>query len=58
MWCPIEREIYQKLHIVLGIVSDKNVENVLSFFPSEARYYFVVQYLKGIRSAKIKSIWI
>lgn len=31
---------YQQLHIVLGTVSDKEVEKVLSFFPKNARYYF------------------
>jgi dihydrofolate synthase/folylpolyglutamate synthase len=31
---------HRKLHIVLGIVADKNPEPVLSLFPPEARYYF------------------
>jgi len=29
-----------KLHIVLGFVNDKNVEDVLSLFPKNAEYYF------------------
>lgn len=29
-----------KLHIVLGFVNDKNVEDVLALFPTDAEYYF------------------
>ena len=28
------------LHIVLGVVNDKNLENILPLFPKNARYYF------------------
>ena len=31
---------YEKLHIVIGMVSDKDVSSVLSILPKEARYYF------------------
>ena len=31
---------YKKLHIVLGVVSDKKLELVLPLFPKEATYYF------------------
>ena len=31
---------YDKLHIVIGMVSDKDVSSVLSILPKEARYYF------------------
>ncbi len=51
----LKEEIYQKLHIVLGMVSDKNVENVLSFFPSEARYYFCCPDIpRGLDQQKLK----
>ena len=53
----LKEEIYQKIHIVLGMVSDKNVENVLSFFPQRLILFLLSRYSKGIRSAKIKSIW-
>jgi len=33
-------EKYEKLHIVLGVVNDKTLDQVLSFFPKEATYYF------------------
>lgn len=29
-----------RLHIVIGMVSDKDVDNVLRLFPSDATYYF------------------
>ena len=52
----LKEEIYQKLHIVLGMVSDKNVENVLSFFPSEARYYFCCPDIpRGLDQQKLKA---
>lgn len=36
----LERESYKKIHIVLGVVSDKNLGELLPLFPKEARYYF------------------
>jgi dihydrofolate synthase/folylpolyglutamate synthase len=36
----LKRETFKVLHIVLGVVSDKNLEPVLSLFPSSANYYF------------------
>ena len=51
----LKEEIYRKLHIVLGMVSDKNVENVLSFFPLEARYYFCCPDIpRGLDQQKLK----
>ncbi|WP_378186666.1 bifunctional folylpolyglutamate synthase/dihydrofolate synthase [Aquimarina sp. W85] len=34
-------EPYDNLHIVLGMVKDKNLEELLPLFPVEATYYFV-----------------
>ena len=36
----LENEEYEKLHIVLGVVNDKNLETVLPLFPKTANYYF------------------
>jgi len=36
----LKHESFIKLHIVLGVVSDKNLETILPFFPKEATYYF------------------
>ncbi|MFL1895689.1 bifunctional folylpolyglutamate synthase/dihydrofolate synthase [Aquimarina sp. 2-A2] len=34
-------ESYEHLHIVLGVVSEKNLDEILPLFPTEATYYFV-----------------
>ena len=36
----LRRERYAQLHIVLGFVSDKKLEDVLPLFPKDAIYYF------------------
>ncbi|QOD60705.1 bifunctional folylpolyglutamate synthase/dihydrofolate synthase [Polaribacter haliotis] len=36
----LEKEKYEKLHIVLGVVSDKKVEEIFPLFPKDAIYYF------------------
>ncbi|MGJ8745661.1 bifunctional folylpolyglutamate synthase/dihydrofolate synthase [Polaribacter sp.] len=36
----LEKEVYNKIHFVLGVVSDKKLEEVLPLFPEEAVYYF------------------
>ncbi len=34
------KEKFKKLHIVLGVVNDKNLDNILPLFPKDAMYYF------------------
>ncbi len=36
----IEQTPYKKLHIVFGVVNDKDPDNILRLMPSNARYYF------------------
>ncbi|MCZ4317367.1 bifunctional folylpolyglutamate synthase/dihydrofolate synthase [Aequorivita viscosa] len=36
----LAKESYKKLHIVLGVVSDKDLASVLPLFPQNATYYF------------------
>ncbi|WP_299837329.1 folylpolyglutamate synthase/dihydrofolate synthase family protein [uncultured Tenacibaculum sp.] len=36
----LQEEKYETLHIVLGVVSDKNLEEILPMFPEKATYYF------------------
>ena len=36
----VQNEKYKSLHIVLGFVNDKNLEDLLPLFPKEAHYYF------------------
>ena len=36
----LQTQSYDKLHIVLGVVTDKDLDSVLPLFPIEATYYF------------------
>jgi dihydrofolate synthase/folylpolyglutamate synthase len=36
----VTNQTFQSLHIVLGMVNDKDVDQVLSLFPKNAQYYF------------------
>lgn len=36
----LEKETYKNLHIVIGMVNDKDINGVLSLLPISARYYF------------------
>lgn len=36
----IEKETFEKLHIVLGLVNDKDLNEILPLFPIHATYYF------------------
>jgi dihydrofolate synthase/folylpolyglutamate synthase len=36
----IQNEQFEELHIVLGVVNDKNLNEILPLFPKEAKYYF------------------
>ena len=36
----IEQTPYEKLHLVLGFVNDKDVISILEYFPVNAQYYF------------------
>ena len=36
----LQKEKFQELHIVLGVVNDKDLKEILSLFPKDAKYYF------------------
>ena len=36
----IQNEEFEVLHIVLGVVNDKNLDEILPLFPKNAKYYF------------------
>lgn len=36
----LKKEHYNQLHMVIGVVSDKKLEDVLPLFPKDANYYF------------------
>ncbi|NVK51741.1 MAG: bifunctional folylpolyglutamate synthase/dihydrofolate synthase [Flavobacteriaceae bacterium] len=51
----LKRESYKKLHIVLGVVSDKNLATVLPLFPTEASYYFCKPNIpRGLSEVELK----
>ncbi len=37
----IDREKYNQLHIVIGVVKDKDLSKILTYLPINAKYYFV-----------------
>jgi hypothetical protein len=40
-WSGIEsKQKFEQLHIVLGVVNDKDLEEILPLFPKNAIYYF------------------
>ncbi|CAA0218189.1 bifunctional folylpolyglutamate synthase and dihydrofolate synthase [Tenacibaculum maritimum] len=51
----LKAESYDRLHIVLGVVSDKKIEEILPMFPKEAIYYFCKPNIpRGMPEKKIK----
>ena len=36
----IKNTAYKKLHFVIGVVNDKNIDKILSLLPKDAEYYF------------------
>ena len=36
----LEEETFEKLHIILGVVNDKDLTTILPLFPKNAIYYF------------------
>ncbi len=50
----LESEKYHKLHIVLGVVNDKDLDTVLPMFPEKANYYFCKpDIIRGLDSEKL-----
>ena len=46
---------YQKLHFVLGVVSDKDITKMLDLLPKDARYYFAKANIpRGMEAATLK----
>ncbi|MDH8700941.1 dihydrofolate synthase/folylpolyglutamate synthase [Dysgonomonadaceae bacterium PH5-43] len=48
----LEREQYNKLHIVIGMVNDKDSDSVLKQFPEDAIYYFTEPSIPRAKSAE------
>lgn len=51
----LKKEKYDQLHIVLGLVNDKNLDEILPLFPENAIYYFCKpNILRGLDEAILK----
>ena len=51
----IKKEVYDTLHIVLGVVNDKDLSEILPLFPKNAKYYFCKPNLpRGLDAAILK----
>lgn len=51
----ITKENFDQLHIVLGVVNDKDLEEVLPLFPKKAKYYFCKPNIpRGLESSLLK----
>ncbi|WP_426095857.1 bifunctional folylpolyglutamate synthase/dihydrofolate synthase [Flavobacterium sp. DSR2-3-3] len=51
----IQKEEFDDLHIVLGAVSDKDLEEILPLFPKKAKYYFCKPNIpRGLDAAILK----
>jgi len=52
----LSNEKYKQLHIVLGVVSDKNLDDILPLFPKNAIYYFCKPNIpRGLAVEKLKA---
>lgn len=52
----LKAEFYNQLHVVLGVVSDKDLDSVLPFFPKNAIYYFCKPSIpRGLEASLLKS---
>ena len=53
----LSRQSYQKLHIVLGMVNDKDISGVLALLPEDAEYYFTKATVKrALPEGDLKSL--
>lgn len=51
------KEKYEHLHIVLGVVNDKNLEEILPLFPAKASYYFAKPAIpRGLNAEELKKV--
>ncbi len=52
----IEMTEHHELHIILGMVKDKDVDNILQFLPKNARYYFTkAQIPRALQEEELES---
>jgi dihydrofolate synthase/folylpolyglutamate synthase len=52
----IQKEQYEELHFVLGVVNDKDLDTILCLFPHKAKYYFCKpNILRGLDAEVLRS---
>ncbi|MDT0552638.1 bifunctional folylpolyglutamate synthase/dihydrofolate synthase [Urechidicola vernalis] len=52
----LKQETYENLHIVLGVVNDKDLESILPLFPKDAQYYFCKPNIpRGLDATQLKT---
>ncbi|MFN3136159.1 MAG: bifunctional folylpolyglutamate synthase/dihydrofolate synthase [Allomuricauda sp.] len=53
----VEKQSFEKLHVVLGFVKDKDVRSVLTLFPKDAHYYFVKPSIpRGMEATQLREL--
>jgi len=53
----LEEKVIAQLHIVLGVVSDKDLETILPLFPTSAMYYFCKPDIeRGLDASKLQKM--
>jgi dihydrofolate synthase/folylpolyglutamate synthase len=54
----LQSEKFQRLHVVLGMVNDKDVLSLLELFPKQAQYYFCKPNIpRGLEAAQLAQIF-
>ena len=54
----LQSEKFQRLHVVLGMVNDKDVSSLLDLFPKQAQYYFCKpNVLRGLEASQLAQIF-
>ena len=54
----LQTEKFQRLHLVLGMVNDKDVSSLLELFPKQAQYYFCKPNVpRGFETSKLAQIF-
>lgn len=51
-------EVYNSLHIIFGVVNDKNLDSIIDLLPTEATYYFCKPNIpRGLDAEELKRIF-
>lgn len=51
----LKNEVYEKLHIIFGVVNDKDLSTILPMFPKDAAYYFCKPNIpRGLDTAELQ----